>query len=449
MNINYETIFPFSMNQDCFLYNGESGMIYPSIEPINCELLRMSASGVKEYEASEELNDYLNIISDNRSHEKTRIRNHTKITEEQWKQGNVVHKLWLSLTESCNMKCKYCFGEYGERETSNFMSVDMARKCIDYFFKYANKDIDYYSVRFFGGEPLLNSKVVKFSIEYINKKAKERNKRISYLLTTNGTIMDDEIMEMIIANNISINISIDGNRDIHNFCRVFKNGEGSFEKVAECVNKFRGNDYKNIIARMTLSKPGVATFKKDVEYLWNIGFDQVYVDIAETNRTDLLIDADDMKKISLQMGEILNLMMVQYLEGNFKSLRNITDVYCFIDKKLLKESCMYFNPFTIQFTPSGDIYKCCRTLNKADKYSGNINEGVSWKDFYRSFHYDQSCNECWAKRLCGGGCKSIDHKDLYCEFAKIIYSNSLKYYIFVKRNMDKIRKQTFLEEGLE
>lgn len=415
MTGNNKTIYSFTLENKDYIYEGETGVVHP---------LR--------------LNDYYKKIdsgrkaSENCLQPKCSIRKFTHITEEQWKRGEVVHKLWLSLTETCNMNCKYCFGEYGQKSTNSMMSIEMAKRCIDYFFRYANKNIDCYSVRFFGGEPLLNKDVMKYAINYINERAKSLNKRISYLVTTNGTLLDNEMIRIIIDNNISVNISIDGSKKTHDCNRILKNGEGSFDKVLMCVNKFKAEEYKNVIARVTLSKTGLAAFKQDIEYLWSIGFDQIYVDLAETNKNELSIGLEDMQLLSGQMDEILKIMMMRYINKDFKALRNISDAYAFIEKRLLKEACMYFNPFTIQFTPAGDIYKCCRTINRDDIYSGNINEGIKWSDFYRQYNYDKKCGDCWAKRLCGGGCKSIEHRDVYCEFAKIVYSNSLKFYVFIK-----------------
>ena len=429
MQRQYEIMFPFTTDNDCYIYNGNNGKIYHSNKDLN-EMLHNVQEG--NIDASPDLARYVSSLIGEDPIEETKIRNFTQVSQEQWMKGNVVHKIWLSLTESCNMNCSYCFGEYGNKGFASMMSIETAKKCIDYFFRYANQYVDVYSVRFFGGEPLLNKEVLQFSIEYINEKTKDVGKRISYLLTTNGTLIDDQIMQLVMDNNISLNISIDGDRNIHNHNRIYKNGMGTFDSVMEGINRINKSGYKNLIARVTLSKPGIATFKNDIEFLWRIGFSQVYVDLVETNKKDLIVDCKDLEELDIQLKQLLDAMVKHYKIHDYKALRNITDTYEFIDKQLLKEACMYFNPFTIQFTPNGDVYKCCRVLNKDIRFAGNVDKGIDWQNYYRKFTHDNKCNNCWAKRLCGGGCKAVDNMDLHCEFWKLIYHYSLKYYMYMK-----------------
>lgn len=438
MSKMYDSLFPFKVDQDYYIYNTHTGVICRSNEKVNNAIVKPESPDTFVKELNPELCDFV-LASQKVCPEKCIIRHSTVITRDEWLNGEVVHNLWLSLTEACNLKCRYCFGEYGNNVVANTMSIETARTCIDYFFKHANKYVDHYSVRFFGGEPLLNKNVLRYSIDYINDWSQKVGKKIYYLITTNGTLMDSEIMQVIIDNNVGVNISIDGDKRSHDYNRIFKDGSGSFNKVIQCINELRNRNYYKILARMTLSKIGIPSLYHDIEFLWNVGFNEIFLDLVETDREDLAVNMNDMEIINSQIDSIFELMKKEYLKSgeNTKVLRNITDVYTFIDRRLIKETCMYFNPFTIQFEPKGDIYKCCRVIGKDNIYAGNMDSGIDWDGFYRKYSYDNRCDHCWAKRLCGGGCHLVKNKKVHCEFSKIMYSYGLQYYVLLNQNTDR------------
>lgn len=438
MNEICDSMFPFSVDQDYYIYNIHTGVICRSKEKINNALKRFEIPDVFGEGVEPEL---LNFITASKKIDckKYKIRNFTKIEKEDWLNGEVVHNLWLSLTENCNLRCRYCFGEYGNNSIENTMSIDTAKRCIDYFFKYANRYVDYYSVRFFGGEPLLNKNVLKFSIEYINEWAQKVGKKIYYLITTNGTLIDNEIMKLILDNNVGVNISVDGNQRTHDFNRIFKDGSGSFDKVIQCIKEFKNNGYNNILARMTLSKTGISSLQDDISFLWDVGFNEIFLDLVETDKEELAVDEKDIATVNLQIGSIFELMKEEYLktQNNSKVLRNITDVYSFIDQRLIKEACMYYNPFTIQFKSNGEIYKCCRAIGKDSLFAGDVEHGVNWGGYYRNYSYNSGCEQCWAKRLCGGGCHLVKNRKAHCAFSKIMYYYGMQYYTLLNKKNKK------------
>lgn len=156
----------------------------------------------------------------NNQGKKSNIREHVPISEKEWKSGKVLNKMALSISHVCNMRCTYCFADGGTYGLEKIMSKATAKDAIDYFFDYASKEAPKYNMHFMGGEPLLNLDVFYFSIDYMNSKAKEIGIPVRYTLTTNGTIMNEKILDYIIKNNIHINFSIDGGQRIHDLNRL-------------------------------------------------------------------------------------------------------------------------------------------------------------------------------------------------------------------------------------
>ena len=140
-------------------------------------------------------------------------------------------QLILEVTEKCNLRCKYCI--YGD-ETGNFrgfgarqMDFDIAKSAIDYFIEKSDKEQDL-MMSFYGGEPLLNYKLIVMATEYAKKKL---GNRISFNLTSNLTLMNKEMATFFSDNSFRITCSLDGDAETHDQNRIFKNEIGSYEKT--------------------------------------------------------------------------------------------------------------------------------------------------------------------------------------------------------------------------
>lgn len=144
-----------------------------------------------------------------------------------------IQKLTLQITQNCNLRCKYCAysGKYNQRtHNRNNMSIDTLKKSIDFVMERSDS-VERLNIGFYGGEPLLEFTKIRSSVEYINEKYAGRE--IDYSLTTNGTILNDEIIHFFINNDFNVMISLDGPKEMHNKNRVFENGKGSFDTIME------------------------------------------------------------------------------------------------------------------------------------------------------------------------------------------------------------------------
>jgi uncharacterized protein len=442
--------FQFDYKDKYFLYDSETGVLSQSHKSINniidkinlgydkkriMDVLTLDALGLNISEVDkifENINEYISIFPEVEDKSKL-IRINKNVDIDQWYGGKVLNKMWLSIAHNCNMNCKYCFAGGGIYEERSLMSKDTAKKCIDYFFKYARKDAPTMSVNFFGGEPLLNKEVLIYSTDYINARSKDLNMKVKYILTTNGTIMDDEILDVIIKNNMTINISIDGDETIHNANRIFVDGRPTFNIVEKNI-KILLSKYKNVIARVTLTKPGVISFKSDVLKLWEIGFEHVYIDIVNTPIQELAMDKDSLDIFNKKLKEVYNCMEDNVVEDRPGFISNIVQLEDEICENIVKAECKYYNPFTIKFTPKGDIYKCSMTFGNKEHCVGNIDEGINWESFTKPFKADKQCISCWAKRICGGGCPLKAKDELFCGYKKTMAEFSLKFHCFLIEN---------------
>jgi uncharacterized protein len=402
--------FPYNVDGKKYTFDSVTGDIYPLVGNLT--------------------ND---IPEDRLSRENLPVRNILGITKEAWFDSRVLNKMSLSLAHDCNMSCKYCFaggGTYGYRDR---MSKDMAKENIDYFFKYASKDAERYSINFIGGEPLINKEVFLYSLKYMNEYSKLFSIPIHYIITTNGTIMDHDILDAIIENDIYVNLSLDGGRETHDLNRKYINGKGTFDKAIETLKTFYNNQYYNVSARVTMTKPGVPFFYDDMMQLWDLDIYHIFVDMVETDNESLKFDRDTLKLFKQQLNLLFDSGEIKNRIKENKFLRNFLDIYGLIKNRHIKTECAYFNTNTLHLTPNGDMYKCSFTVGDKQSCIGNIHTSLQWDRFREGFEAPDQCHKCWARRICGGGCY-LSRDELHCEYSKIMAEGSLKFYSLLETN---------------
>ena len=188
--------------------------------------------------------------------------------------------LHLNLAHDCNLRCVYCFGHGGDfAGCRTIMSKETAKKCVDFWYAQLHPDkAETVTVTFFGGEPLLNKPVFKYTVDYIAAKFRNTPKEVRYNLTTNATILDEEILDILINHKMNPLISMDGFQQIQDLNRPYASGRGSYQIVRQNVQTL--SSHFPLKARITLSKNGVAGFKDSVIHLWDLGFSEVSYALA-------------------------------------------------------------------------------------------------------------------------------------------------------------------------
>lgn len=359
------------------------------------------------------------------------------IKEEDWLNSKVLLNLWLNVSNDCNMRCIYCFehgGDYGK--TKKIMSIDKIKDCIDYWYKYLNKDAKDIYVIFFGGEPLLNKKGIKYAVEYVRELLKKHNIRSRFSITSNATLLDEDFAEFLVENKIPITISIDGGRDIQNKNRPLASGANSFGIVNKNVQQLM-KIRKNLTARVTLVHEDVGHLVDIVKDLWEMGFGQVQYDLVSTEDPQLKITEEDLVTIEEQVKIIADMMYENVIHDQWKVLRNLTKIVDCVNFPVWDlTGCSYYAPYTIMVDPTGEIYKCQRLMDE-EYCTGDIYNGIKWNKFYLKKPINEECETCWVKSICGAGCPQVrlmntgdinKNSKLWCDHVKIITNEALKFY---------------------
>ena len=193
---------------------------------------------------------------------------------------NVVKSMCLHIAHDCNLRCRYCFASTGDFHGDRLlMPLEVAKKAIDFLMENSGSR-KHLEVDFFGGEPLMNFEVVRKTVEYGREQEKKYGKVIRFTITTNGVLLNDEIMDFLNKEMSNVVLSIDGRREIHNNMRKTVNGKPSFDIVAanslKIANARKQNNY---YVRGTFTAFNL-DFAKDVKFLSDYGFKQLSMEPA-------------------------------------------------------------------------------------------------------------------------------------------------------------------------
>ena len=326
------------------------------------------------------------------------------------KTAGVVKALCLHIAHTCNLNCAYCFasqGKYhGERAV---MSFEVGKRALDFLIENSgsrrNLEVD-----FFGGEPLMNFDVVKQLVAYARSIEKEHNKNFRFTLTTNGVLVDDDVIEWANRECANVVLSLDGRKEIHDAYRVDYAGNGSWDRIVPKFQKFveaRGG--KNYYMRGTFTHAN-PDFLTDIQQMLDLGFTELSMepvvcapgDVAELTQEDLPIVLDQYEKLA-------ELMLQRDKEG-----RPFTFYHYMID--LTGGPCIYkrisgcgSGTEYMAVTPWGDLYPCHQFVGEEKFKLGNIWDGVTNTETQCEFancnvYARPECADCWAKLYCSGGC---------------------------------------------
>lgn len=339
-------------------------------------------------------------------------KNDTVTKKEHVDAQNQVYGLYLCISNTCNARCIYCFahqGNYGKKEI--IMDPDTAHKAIDFFMNKTPEDA-IASIIFFGGEPLIAYKIIKSTCEYV--KQKYPNRKYSFSITTNGTILDNSMMNYMIDNNFKIAISIDGGEKVQNEQRPLVSQLNSFRLIKDNVSPFT-HTYSNIIARGTyyLDKYSLVENYNDI---LNLGFKEVNIIPDFINMT-----APKMNNLIHQL-DALHEFILSYV--NFKTdfpfgLFTIKIRQLFLPETGLHSDCgLGSRIFSID--AFGDIYPCHRFSDSPNTKLGTLNGSCS-KSVPTPIPATK-CDSCWNNKTCNHGCDYEKYKstsnEYYCMYSK-------------------------------
>ena len=326
------------------------------------------------------------------------------------KTSGVIKALCIHIAHTCNLNCSYCFASQGKYHGDRaVMSFEVGKRALDFLVENSgtrrNLEVD-----FFGGEPLMNFDVVKQMVAYARSIEKEHNKNFRFTLTTNGMLIDDDVIDFANREMSNVVLSLDGRKEIHDRYRVDYTGKGSWETIVPKFQKLveaRGG--KNYYMRGTFTHAN-PDFLNDIQQMLDLGFTELSMepvvcapgDPSELTQDDLPIVLDQYEKLA-------ELMRKRDKEGKpftfYHYMIDLTGGPC-IYKRI--SGCGSGTEY-MAVTPWGDLYPCHQFVGEEKFRLGDIWEGVTNHETVEEFsscnvYARPECRDCWAKLYCSGGC---------------------------------------------
>ncbi|HZK42890.1 MAG TPA: thioether cross-link-forming SCIFF peptide maturase [Syntrophomonadaceae bacterium] len=317
--------------------------------------------------------------------------------------------LCLNVAHACNMKCKYCFASQGNFGMNpSLMPYAIGQQALDFLVKESGT-IKNLEVDFFGGEPLLNFEVVKELVKYGRKIEAKTDKKFNFTLTTNGLLLNKEIMDFIIAEEISIILSLDGRPEINDQNRVLNDGSGTYELILPKIKEMVSKDPISYYIRGTFTRDNL-NFSQDLVHMVELGFNSISLEPAVGPELDESIKTEDLPHVLKEYEKLTDVLLDYHKSGQqihfFHYNLNLQRGPCLAKRHTGCSAGVEY----LAVTPEGDIYPCHQLVGE-DKYiMGNVSSAaVLDKDIRHIFTHNtlsekEICQHCWARNFCGGGC---------------------------------------------
>lgn len=345
----------------------------------------------------------------------------------------VVKALCLHIAHDCNLACKYCFAEEGEYHGRRaLMSFEVGKKALDFLVANSGNRVNL-EVDFFGGEPLMNWDVVKQLVEYGRSLEKANNKKFRFTLTTNGVLLNDEIMEYLNKEMSNVVLSLDGRKEVNDNMRPFRTGKGSYDLIVPKFQKLADSrNQTDYYVRGTFTRDNL-DFSEDVKHFADLGFKQMSIEpVVGPEEDPYSIREKDLPQIMEEYDKLALEYIKREKEGNgfnfFHFMIDLNQGPC-VYKRL--SGCGSGTEY-LAVTPWGDFYPCHQFVGDEDFLMGNVDEGIIRDDLVGKFsncnvYSKEKCKNCFAKFYCSGGCAANSYNfhgtihdayDIGCEMQK-------------------------------
>ena len=326
------------------------------------------------------------------------------------KRQTVVKALCLHIAHDCNLACKYCFAEEGEYHGRRaLMSFEVGKKALDFLVANSGNRVNL-EVDFFGGEPLMNWDVVKQLVAYGRSLEKPNNKKFRFTLTTNGVLLNDEVMEFVNKDMSNVVLSLDGRKEVNDRMRPFRTGKGSYDLIVPKFQKLaESRNQTNYYIRGTFTRNNL-DFSEDVKHFADLGFKQMSIEpVVGPEEDPYSIREQDLPQIMEEYDKLALEYIDRYKKGNgfnfFHFMIDLTQGPC-VYKRL--SGCGSGTEY-LAVTPWGDFYPCHQFVGNEDFLMGNVDEGIIKPEIVKEFgncnvYSKEKCKNCFAKFYCSGGC---------------------------------------------
>ncbi len=324
--------------------------------------------------------------------------------------SGVVKALCLHVAHTCNLNCAYCFASQGKYHGDRaVMPFEVGKQALDFLVAHSgnrrNLEVD-----FFGGEPLMNFDVVKQLVAYARSIEKEKNKNFRFTLTTNGLLIDDDVIDFANREMSNVVLSLDGRKEIHDRYRVDYAGNGSWERIVPKFRKLvKAREGKNYYMRGTFTHAN-PDFLEDIKTMLDLGFTELSMEPVVCPEGDPeALTQEDLPVVLRQYEDLARLMLERKKEGRpftfYHYMLDLTGGPC-IYKRI--SGCGSGTEY-MAVTPWGDLYPCHQFVGEEHFRLGDVWNGVTNGTVQEEFadcnvYAREECRDCWAKLYCSGGC---------------------------------------------
>ena len=326
------------------------------------------------------------------------------------KSAGIIKALCMHIAHTCNLNCSYCFASQGKYHGDRaMMSFEVGKQAFDFLIANSgtrrNLEVD-----FFGGEPLMNFDVVKELVAYARSIEKDHGKNFRFTLTTNGVLIDDDVIDFANKEMSNVVLSLDGRKEVHDRFRVDYNGKGSWDKIVPKFQKLvDARDGKNYYMRGTFTHHN-PDFLEDIKEMLSLGFKELSMEPVVCAADDpSALNDEDIAVVMKQYEDLAELMLKKHKEGD-----DFTFYHYMIDLK--GGPCIYkrisgcgSGTEYMAVTPWGDLYPCHQFVGEEKYKLGDVWNGVTNTDIQNEFaecnvYTREECRKCWARLYCSGGC---------------------------------------------
>jgi len=319
----------------------------------------------------------------------------------------------LIITNQCNLRCTYCFADGGsyQLEKRSIMDTETACRALDYLVNTSRKSV--FMVVFFGGEPLMEFDRIRSIIDYWEKQY-TGTKKVVFGIVTNGTLLNQRVLEYCRLKQIKMLISLDGTKESHDAERRYKNGKGTYDLITDHLASARQCLPKdNLACSCTLTRSNL-----QVDHLFHhissLGFSRMDFQIETIFNGRSALKRKDMEALASCFERLFDDLAGS---GNLAEFKRIDLVYKFLrglERGKKNRYFCYTGRTRYAVTPEGDFYPCIFFASHQEFCFGNVKDGITKPEILRKFSKNTvdtkaSCQNCFARYLCGGGCAFAAH----------------------------------------
>ncbi|RLB03864.1 MAG: hypothetical protein DRG59_11085 [Deltaproteobacteria bacterium] len=320
-----------------------------------------------------------------------------------------VQTLVLHLTDFCNLGCVYCYHDQWESPATQKkrMPFHVGKKAVDFALEHSN-NYGRVLLVFFGGEPLLELDLIKSIADYAVREGERRGIEVEFSMTTNGTLLTQEAIDVICRCNMGITVSIDGFPEVQNRNRPFRDGRPSYDIVVGNVKKLLEVTKRPVVARVTVTR-NPENLQRILEHLLELGFTEVGFSPVTSGASGYKLDKEEMTTLLAQF-KVLSKRFLQSIERReFFGFSNIIDLIVTLHQGELMDYPCGAGLSLFAVNPEGRLFVCQRFINQADFCVGDISNGFDLEkllEFRKQVHISQKkeCVDCWVRTICTGGC---------------------------------------------